>query len=185
MSLDAIFAENLDNLTEEMLANRILLESSVNYNDVPIIIEKVAVNLGFKLGKTVRFVKEEILAGIAYTEKENVPLNSKRYIVVRDDLEIRDRRYLISIALAYYVLESSNQYYIKSITNDVLSDVKNTRVERVARAVLMPQKSMSTLLMSPMISKLDIESKVNSVAKAFLVPNYAARTRMIETGFFM
>ena len=61
MSLDAVFAGNLDNLTDEMVSNRILAESGVNYNDVPIIIERVATNLGFRLAKTEKFAREELI----------------------------------------------------------------------------------------------------------------------------
>ena len=46
----------------------------------------------------------------------------------------------------------------------------------------MPQKSLSTLIMSPMLSSLTQVEKIERVSKAFLVSNDIAKIRMKETG---
>ena len=179
------YEEEIENkMPAEIMANRILDSAGVAYNNVPIDIDKVLLNYEFKIGVVRKFDNESIVAGIAYTEKEQKQLKSKKFFVFKGGIPIRDRRYLMALSIVEFVVESKNNYFVKSIYNSALNDENeiNNENARVARALLMPQKSLSTLVMSPMINKLDVQEKIDSVAKAFLVSNDIARRRLIETG---
>ena len=179
------YEEEIENkMPAEIMANRILDSAGVAYNNVPIDIDKVLLNYEFKIGVVRGFANESIVAGIAYTEKEQKQLKSKKFFVFKGGIPIRDRRYLMALSIVEFVVESKNNYFVKSIYNSALNDESeiNNENARVARALLMPQKSLSTLVMSPMINKLDVQEKIDSVAKAFLVSNDIARRRLIETG---
>lgn len=175
---------NYAKMSEEVIANSILNSSGVDYNDVPIDIRRILINYGFAIGIAKKFAKEEVVAGIAYSGREHSQLKSNKIFIFKEDVPNRDRRYLMALAITSYVSESNSQYFAKTFSNNVLidSDEINSNDARIARAVLMPQKSLSTLIMSPMINKLDKQEKIDSVAKAFLVSNDIAKVRMIETG---
>lgn len=180
-------AQNLSeeiNISEEIIANNILLSSGVDLNDVPIDIESVMRNYDFTICVIKSFAKKDICAGIAYSEKELAQLNIDRYFVFRRDIPNRDRRYFMSLAISYFVMESKGKYYNKVFYNFDLVNEESiySRIARVARAVLIPQKSLSALMMSPMINGLAQAEKIDSVAKAFLVSNEIAKIRMKETG---
>lgn len=177
---------NSINYSEEVIANNILNSSGIDYNDVPINIDGVLRNYEFGLGVTEAFAQEDIVAGIAYSNKEQKQLQTNKFFIFKKSISIRDRRYLMAIAIVTYVMESKNKYFHKMFYSSDLSVLKenenNSNIYRIARAVLMPQKSLSTLLMSPLINNLDRQEKIDSVAKAFLVSNDIAKKRMIETG---
>lgn len=185
MSTENLFSENLDNLSDEVIANRILINFDINFENVPIIIEDALKNAGFRIGVANRFGKESIIAGIAYAKDEFQPLHSNKFFIFRKDLDTRDRRYVMALAISYYAIESKNEFYTKTIYQNSINEIRDEKYDRVARALLMPQKSLSTLLMSPLISKLEAGEKIEKVAKAFLVSSDIARKRMIETGFGM
>ena len=171
-------------VSEEMLANKILQSAMVDYTDVPIDIERILRNYGFSIGTTPSFGKDKIVAGIAYTEKPLKHIDAQRFFIFRKDMSLRDRRYLMALAIVHYVMESKDSYYIKSIYKEVFTESEelNKLYARVARAILMPQKSLSTLLMSPMIHKLNMREQIENVSKAFLVGDDIAELRMRETG---
>lgn len=182
MSLEMIFSEDIQNTAEEVIANKILSYTDVDFDNVPVMIADVLRNSGFALGAISRFNTEDIAAGISYSEEEFGPLHSKKYFIFRTDLNVKDRRFLMALAISKYVYRSNNSYIAISLHQNELIESHDDREYRIARAILMPQKSLSTLVMSPLISKMDIREKVANVSKAFLVPTSEARTRMIETG---
>lgn len=186
MFIDSFFKEDLDSLSEEMIANKILMYSSIDFENVPIRVEEVLRKMGFKIGVSKTFKNDNIVAGIAYVE-EKLALSKlgERFFVYRRDIDISDVRYLMALGISFYVLESKNEHYIKSLYSDMLTDIDTGRIGRVARAIIMPQKSLSMLLLSPLISKDDEAEKIAKVSKAFLVPMQTARIRMQEAGFII
>lgn len=176
--------EKNDMMSVEVVANKILSDAGVEYTNVPIEIERILREYDFTIGIVEEFPTKDIVAGIAYAKKKQPQLNNDKFFIFKKDIPHRDRRYLMSIAIVSYILKSKNSYYSKLFENNILIDLSKPepRCAGIARAVLMPQKSLSTLLMSPMLYSLNNQEKIDRVAKAFLVSNDVARTRMIETG---
>lgn len=171
-------------MSVEEIANSILKSAEIVYEEVPIDIDKVLISYGFTFGVVSEFTDNEIVAGIAYSPKEQKQLKSHKYFIFQKDIPYRDRRYLMALAIVSYVKESKNSYYAKTLGKKVLVDNIEIYSEnaRIARAILMPQKSLSTLVLSPMIDRMMNQEKIDSVAKAFLVSNDMAKLRMSETG---
>lgn len=181
---NAATEQKYDMVSAEVVANEIISRAGVEYNNVPIDIEKILKGYNFSIGKTEEFGLNDIVAGIAHAEKELPQLGNNKFFIFKEDIPLRDRRYLMSLAIVSYVLESEEKYYAKTFENNVLIDFSKPEQQcaGIARAVLMPQKSLSTLLMSPMLNNLNEQEKIDRVAKAFLVSSDVARTRMVETG---
>lgn len=171
-------------MSVEEIANSILKSAEIVYEEVPIDIDKVLISYGFTFGVVSEFTDNEIVAGIAYSPKEQKQLKSHKYFIFQKDIPYRDRRYLMALAIVSYVKESKNSYYAKTLGKKVLVDNLEIYSEnaRIARAILMPQKSLSTLVLSPMIDRMMNQEKIDSVAKAFLVSSDMAKLRMSETG---
>ncbi len=182
MSLSVIFNEDIESMSEEMIANKVLMYTETEHENIPIRIEHMLKKANFKLIKA-EFSDEAIIAGIAYLEKAKKEELTNQYIAVHHKCDMDQARYLMALALSYFVLESNNDYFSRPITKEALTEIETTRVGRVARAMLMPQKSMLTLLMSPLVSKDDTEEKITKVSRAFLVPMDVAKLRMKEVGF--
>lgn len=182
MGLDNLVKENLSDISDESVANRILQNADVDYEDVPIKIEAVLQNLGFKIGVISEFKNSQVVAGIAYSQEKISSLNSDKYFIFKRNMDVQQRRYAMSVAICMFVVESGGSYFNKTIRDYDLDASKVERAHRIARAVLMPQKSLSTLILSPLVSKLTVNEKIEYVAKAFLVSRDVARQRIEETG---
>ena len=94
------------NISEENVANSILASSGVNSDDVPIDIEEVMRSYDFAICVATSFVNEKIGAGIAYSDKKLKKIDTGRYFVFKKDIPNRDRRYFMSLAISYFVMES-------------------------------------------------------------------------------
>lgn len=171
-------------ISADVIANRILSEACVECGNVPIEIEKVLRGYDFSIGMVAEFGLEDVVAGIAHADKKQPQLDNNKFFLFKENIPLRDRRYLMALGIVLYVLKSNDKTYAMLFENDVLIELNKPEPQcaGIARAVLMPQKSLSTLLMSPMLFSLNNQEKIDRVAKAFLVSNDVARTRMIETG---
>lgn len=181
---NAAMEQENDMMSAEVVANGIISTAGVEYDNVPIDVEKILKGYDFSIGKVAEFGLNDMIAGIAHAERKQPQLGNNKFFIFKEDIPLRDRRYLMSLAIVSYVLKSQGDYYSKTFESNVLVDFSKpeSQCAGIARAVLMPQKSLSTLLMSPMLYNLSHQEKIDRVAKAFLVSNGVARTRMIETG---
>lgn len=185
-SLEKIAAldKELYDLSEEIIANRVLLDSGVDSENVPIEIENVLIHNSYKIGKVAEFKASDVIAGIGHSERILKVPNHKIFLY-KLDLPARDRRYAMALGISYYIFNKGSlpEYATLFTPAMLLRDSDNPKINRVARALLMPQKSLSMFMMSPMIRRInDNAEKLNNVSKAFLVSNEVARLRLMETG---
>lgn len=182
MGMEFNFSELEKNLSDEVISNKILTYAGIDTDNVPILIEDAIRYFGFQIGVVERFKRDEILLGIAHAEEKFEPLKSNKYVIFKKNLNINKRRYVLAYALSCYVLASKGTYYTKTVEEHSINQMADEREYRVARAMLMPMKSLSTFLNSPLISKLNNNEKVERVSKAFLVPTEIAKKRIVEVG---
>lgn len=184
-SLEKIAAldKELYDLSEEIIANRVLLDSGVDSENVPIEIENVLIHNSYKIGKIEKFKDSNAIVGIGHRDRLDAP--NHKVFFFKSDLSVRDRRYAMALGISYYIFNKGllSEHAALFTPAMLLRDSDNPKINRVARALLMPQKSLSMFMMSPMIRRInDNTEKLNNVSKAFLVSNEVARLRLMETG---
>ena len=182
MGIGFNFNEIEKNLSDEVVSSKILAYAGIDTDNVPILVEDAIKYFGFRIGVVEKFKREEILLGIAHAEEKFEPLKSNMYVIFKKGIDINKRRYVMAYALSCYVLYSGGKHYTKTIDEQLINVLSDEREYRVARSLLMPIKSLSTFLNSPLISKLNNNEKVERVSKAFLVPVEVAKKRIVEAG---
>lgn len=182
MNIKALFEEKDKEQAEEIIANTILFNSSIRYEDVPILIEKAYEKFEIAIGYVDTFAVDYVIALFASDADKHPVLGKNRYIILKKGIDIKVRRYILALAMCDYLYSDDDIEYIAAYTENYMTEHDNIKAARTARALLIPQKSLSTLLFSPMLSKADDTEKISSVETAFLVPNEIASERMRETG---